>query len=57
MIFPDEIKEAPADQNVKLDIAYKYIVYMKEQMEFWASNREKEITNLSARVTALEQED
>lgn len=57
MIFPDEIKEAPADQNVKLDIAYKYIVYMKEQMEFWASNREKEITNLNARVTALEQED
>lgn len=57
MIFPDEIKEAPADQSAKLDIAYKYIVYMKEQMEFWASNREKEITNLNARVTALEQED
>lgn len=57
MIFPDEIKEAPADQSAKLDIAYKYIVYMKEQMEFWASNRDKEINNLKARVTALEQED
>lgn len=57
-IIPDEIRELDGMRNPEqIDTIHKYIKYMKEQMEFWASNREKEINNLKARVTALEDQE
>lgn len=47
IIIPDEIK--PIDQETvpqKIQTIYDYIVYMKEQIEFWAGNRTRDITTL-----------
>lgn len=44
MILPENIKEIdglPIEQQVQ--VLYQYITYMHEQLEFWASQVEKQM--------------
>ena len=44
VIFPDDINDQRKDDLTKrVDTLYDYIAYMKEQLEFWARNRTREI--------------
>jgi len=43
-IIPDEIRDIDGtDIPSKIHTIYHYIIYMREQIEFWGSNRSKEI--------------
>ena len=54
-IIPDDIKNLEGQEpQRKQNIIYEYIKYMREQIEFWAQNRIKDITNLFTRVDDLE---
>ena len=54
-IIPDDIKNLEGQEpQRKQNIIYEYIKYMREQIEFWAQNRLKDITNLFTRVADLE---
>ena len=55
-ILPDEIQDITNTQDAAM-IAYEYIKYMREMIEFWGGNRMKEIEELKTRVNALEQEE
>lgn len=53
-IIPDDIKNLDGQEpQRKQNIIYEYIKYMREQIEFWAQNRLKDITNLFTRVEEL----
>lgn len=54
-IIPDDIKNLDGQEpQRKQNIIYEYIKYMREQIEFWAQNRLKDITNLFTRVDDLD---
>lgn len=50
-ILPDDIRKIEDRAvNEQISIVYNYIRYMREQMDFWGSNRSNEINDLSARI-------
>lgn len=55
-IMPDEIPDIVNGHDAT-SILHQYIKYMHEQLEFWGSNRQKEINELRARIIALEEQE
>lgn len=53
-IMADEIQDIEGRRDAP-NVLYQYIKYMHEQLEFWGANRQREINELKARVTALEE--
>ena len=53
-IIPDEIQDISVqDLPAKITTIYEYMKYMKEQIEFWGSNRSREITELQNQINTL----
>lgn len=54
-VLPDDIHEIEAyDLPRQVQLMRDYIYYMREQINFWAKNREEEIKALRDRIDALE---
>lgn len=51
IIFSDDINDQRgADLSKRVDTLYDYITYMKEQLEFWARNRTREISDADKKI-------
>ena len=51
IIFSDDINDQRKDDlSKRVDTLYDYIVYMKEQIEFWARNRTREISDVDKEI-------
>lgn len=51
IIFSEDINDNRGeDLNKRVDTIYDYIAYMKEQLEFWARNRTREISGADAKI-------
>lgn len=55
-IMADEIQDIIKGQDAT-EILHQYIKYMHEQLEFWGTNRQKDIAELRARIEVLEQQE
>ena len=56
VVLPDDIRDLNGvDDSTKIEAIYQYIKYISEQLEFWATNRKKEMERLEARIATLEQ--
>ena len=56
VVLPDDIRDLNGvDDSTKIETIYQYIKYISEQLEFWATNRKKEMERLEARIATLEQ--
>lgn len=54
-ILPDDIEDVGRGQDAA-GVCHAYIRYMREQLEFWNTNQQKELIALKARVSKLEEE-
>lgn len=53
-ILPDDIRDISSMQlPQQIDTIQKYIKYMKEQIEFWGSNRDKSMSGIEGLIAAL----
>ena len=51
-IMADEIQDIEGRKDAS-NILYQYIKYMHEQLEFWGTNRQREINELRAEINEL----
>ena len=53
IIFSEDINDNRGeDLSKRVDTIYDYIAYMKEQLEFWARNRTRELSDTNAKMNA-----
>ena len=56
VILPDDIRSLEQKTpNQQLQIIYEYIKYIREQLDFWGSNRESSISSIIAQIDLLTQ--
>lgn len=56
-IIPDEIREIQGmDLPKQINVLYNYIKYLKEQIDFWASNRSKDIGDINEEIAGIGEE-
>lgn len=51
-IMADEIQDIDGRRDAP-NVLYQYIKYMHEQLEFWGTNRQREINELRAEINEL----
>lgn len=57
IIFSEDINDNRGeDLNKRVDTIYDYIAYMKEQLEFWARNRTREISDADKKIAAANED-
>lgn len=54
-IIPDNINDLTNNTNADVPMIHQYIMYMHEMIDFWATNRMKDIDDLKRRVAELEE--
>ena len=55
-VIPDNIHDITSnrDTSKQIEALFNYIQYMREQIEFWGSNRVKDIEEIKTKISDIE---